>query len=380
MKIKHISRLDWGDLPKVESPLFAHAEVERDRSAMALFGIPRISGLNDALREYSYGYSPNGSQVASPEAFNWLLERVDAGEYVLVNYGRTTPMKSVLRWSMENNQDGYRVPLHIDKSIDYTQGSWRADPDLPLRLRAQVDKRLEEARHNGNDEPEYLWWGGVLEIERGGGGDTKPGSAKSPEPSRSTKPSSGADKEPEKKVDEKAKAQEMFDELANDKNIPFGYPKDCCFARAHEMCRQLEAKGVKCGKTWYYSADWPAEGSEDYPPANLFVSGLPKTDVIPDGSLKWTYHVAPTVEVDGKPMVFDPSMFKGPVTPEEWRSKMVNLAPDKGSPTIKNTDSKPFFTDPYEYTEEDPDYSKTKMRFEEHREALDEERATSKVN
>jgi hypothetical protein len=75
--------------------------------------------------------------------------------------------------------------------------------------------------------------------------------------------------------------------------------------------------------------------------------------------------------MDGKTMVFDPSMFKGPVTPEEWRSKMVNKTPDKGTPIIKNTDSKPFFIDPHGDKSEDPDYSKTKNRFEKHKKNRD---------
>ncbi len=169
VEIKHISRLTWGDLPKVESPFFARAEIERDRSVMASFGIPRINGLNEALRGYGYGYSSHGAQIGSHETFDWLLNQVDEGEFVLVNTGRTTPMKSVLRWSTEDNRNGYRVPLRRGKIADYTQGRWRVDPDLPMRMRSRIDRCLEEARRSDSG-PEHLWWGGVLESRRGGGG------------------------------------------------------------------------------------------------------------------------------------------------------------------------------------------------------------------
>jgi uncharacterized Zn-binding protein involved in type VI secretion len=156
-----------------------------------------------------------------------------------------------------------------------------------------------------------------------------------------------------------AEAQKLFDKLASDKDIPFDYPLDCCYARANEMCRLLEngllgGEKIPCGKTWYYAA----------PGGSLSVSGLPKTPVIRNGSLAWGYHVAPTVEVDGKTMVFDPSLFKEPVTLDEWHSIMK---PSGGSPVARNTDSKPFYTNSDEtYTEYDGDYKKTNASFGEH--------------
>jgi len=76
-------------------------------------------------------------------------------------------------------------------------------------------------------------------------------------------------------------------------------------------------------------------------------------------------------------MVLDPSMFKGPVAPDEWRSKMVNKTPGKGTPTIRNTDSSPFFIDPHGDIMEDPDYSETKNRFEHHKKDRDDMKASA---
>ena len=342
---------------------------------MVSYGVPLISGLNEAFRERICWNWRFGSQTNSREAFDWLLNRVDDGDFVIVkDAGLDSPMKHVLRWSTESNPGGSRVPLQSSAVADYTQGRWKADPDLPMLMRLRIDRCLEDARH-GNHEPEHLWWRGLLTSRLGGGGGSGATDASPPPPKSSgkKKPPPVKDEPPIAKSEESAqkKAQALFDELANDKNIPFDYPLDCCYARAHEMCRQLEAKGIECGKTWYYPAGWPA--------GSLSVTGLPKTDIIPDGSLAWSYHVAPTVEVDGKPMVFDPSMFKGPVTPEEWRSKMVDSTSFLGDSKIKDTNSTLFFTGPYgdAYDDDDPDYSETMTRFEEHKNKRDAIKATA---
>ena len=154
----------------MESPFFARDTIRQDRSTTLPFGISRISGLNEALEGYGYGCSPYGSQVSSREAFDWLLDRVDDGEFVLLDSNWTTPMSPVLRWSTGDNSNGYRVPLLSgSKDADYTQGRWRADSDLPMQMRSRIDECLEKARRSDRG-PEHLWWGGFLVSKRGGGG------------------------------------------------------------------------------------------------------------------------------------------------------------------------------------------------------------------
>jgi hypothetical protein len=48
-------------------------------------------------------------------------------------------------------------------------------------------------------------------------------------------------------------AQELFDELKNNKDIPFGYASDCCYARAHRMASIMNAKGIKNQKVWCWA-------------------------------------------------------------------------------------------------------------------------------
>jgi len=131
-------------------------------------------------------------------------------------------------------------------------------------------------------------------------------------------------------------AQALYDEFkAQTDRIPFDYPRDGCFARAHEMCRMMEEKGMQCGKVWNYG--------------NLSVPGTPL------GDITWGYHVAPIINVrqpDGSvvAMVMDPSMAppNGPVpitsTPPD-NSGWTNRQNDSGSYT-DTTDSSPFYYHP----------------------------------
>lgn len=99
-------------------------------------------------------------------------------------------------------------------------------------------------------------------------------------------------------------AQELFDKVAKKEHIPFGYPEDGCYARAHEMARILEKEGVITAKA-FIEGDLRVETSNS-----------------PKGYVEWWYHVAPIiqVEVDGKqqPYVIDPSIFDKPVPIEQW--------------------------------------------------------------
>ena len=48
------------------------------------------------------------------------------------------------------------------------------------------------------------------------------------------------------------KAQQLFSLVANQSYIPFKYPDDGCWGRAHEMCRLIIANGVSPRKVWIY--------------------------------------------------------------------------------------------------------------------------------
>jgi hypothetical protein len=89
--------------------------------------------------------------------------------------------------------------------------------------------------------------------------------------------------------------------------IPFLYPDDGCWARAHEMSRLMINMGVSPAKVWIRG--------------NLHVN----TRNNPSCFVDWGWHVAPTICVrDRFPFshraVIDPSLFTTPVTPTTWKS------------------------------------------------------------
>ncbi|MFY7974851.1 MAG: protein-glutamine glutaminase family protein [Rubrivivax sp.] len=108
--------------------------------------------------------------------------------------------------------------------------------------------------------------------------------------------------------------------------IPFLYPDDGCFARAHEMCRLMIAMGLEPQKVWI-------RGRLRTPTRNH-----------PACHVLWGWHVAPTLCVRGnwfwmrQTVVIDPSLFAGPVSKTTWKS--VQGDP---SATLDDTSPEPYF-------------------------------------
>jgi len=89
--------------------------------------------------------------------------------------------------------------------------------------------------------------------------------------------------------------------------IPFMYPDDGCWGRAHEMCRLMIAMGLSPRKVWIQGSLKAATKNNP----NCFVY--------------WGWHVAPTLCVRRsffrtEQMVIDPSLFTMPVTQATWKS------------------------------------------------------------
>lgn len=123
-------------------------------------------------------------------------------------------------------------------------------------------------------------------------------------------------------------AEYLFTMVANMEEVPFMYPEDGCYARAHAMSRLLDGEGVESVK--------------------VFVEGdlRVETDNSPKGYVSWWYHVAPVVRVrDGENfvnMVFDPSIFDRPVPVEEWVAIQTNRDPAR----VDNL----YYTERFNYT------------------------------
>jgi Glutaminase len=107
--------------------------------------------------------------------------------------------------------------------------------------------------------------------------------------------------------------------------IPFRYPDDGCWGRAHEMCRLMMLQGLKPRKVWIQGSLHVA--TRNNPTCNVF----------------WGWHVAPTLCVRGpkffqhQDMVIDPSLFTTPVTKAQWKGV-------QGDPmaTLTDTDASVF--------------------------------------
>jgi hypothetical protein len=115
------------------------------------------------------------------------------------------------------------------------------------------------------------------------------------------------------------RAQQVFDAMAATSCdpltvpppcIPFLYPDDGCWARAHEMSRLMLGMGLSPRKVWIDAS------------TTLHVN----TRNNPNCSVYWGWHVAPTLCVRGprffqtQRVVIDPSLFTAPVSEATWKS------------------------------------------------------------
>ena len=148
------------------------------------------------------------------------------------------------------------------------------------------------------------------------------------------------------------RAQQVFDSLAATTCdpltvpppcIPFMYPDDGCWGRAHEMCRLIINQGITPGKVWI-NAVGPLLRADTRNNPQCFVN--------------WGWHVAPTICVRrwrwwflcSQEKVIDPSLFTTPVSKATWKSVQQNP-----NATLTDTDWTYF----RQWGETDPTFSKT---------------------
>ncbi len=131
--------------------------------------------------------------------------------------------------------------------------------------------------------------------------------------------------------------------------IPFLYPDDGCWARAHEMCRLMIAQGMHPEKVWI----------------DGWLHTLTRNN--PACFVNWGWHGAPTLCVRKYffchiEQVIDPSLFTGPVSKATWKGV-------QGDPSATLTDSdaslymRPAQTDPtYALTNDRLDYYRLRLK------------------
>jgi hypothetical protein len=108
--------------------------------------------------------------------------------------------------------------------------------------------------------------------------------------------------------------QAEFNKLAGDKEIPFEYIINGCFARAHLMCDTMHKDNINSAKIF---------AMIDHPETDALTAHNKYMDAT------WHhFHVAPLVFAQDeksheiKPFVMDPSMADHPLQPQEWVRKM----------------------------------------------------------
>ena len=156
----------------------------------------------------------------------------------------------------------------------------------------------------------------------------------------------------------KTRAQQLFDlcaapncnpNTAPAPCIPFMFPDNGCWARAHEMCRLMIAAGASPEKVWI-------SGSLHTPTKNH-----------PNCFVGWGWHVAPTLCVRKswwpwatETQVIDPALFTTPVPRATWKGV-------QGDPNATLTATS---ADDYYWGSTDPSYTQTNIDLATYRTAL----------
>lgn len=126
-----------------------------------------------------------------------------------------------------------------------------------------------------------------------------------------------------------AEATRLFNEMAQltfwtttdqQAPVPYHYPPDGCYARAHLMAQRLTELGIASEKVFAISTA-----------GGLHVSSSFAADMPPGQqatpTVQWWYHVAPIIHVRNSvggvtEMVIDPSLAGGPITIRQWTDMM----------------------------------------------------------
>lgn len=139
--------------------------------------------------------------------------------------------------------------------------------------------------------------------------------------------------------------------------IPFLYPDDGCWARAHEMCRLMLADGAQPEKVWIYGTEPPA------PPLAVHSQNNP------DCFVEWYWHVASTLQVSTgsgiQTWVIDPSLFPTAVPQATWVA-----AQNDPNPVLASSSADVYHRSAGGVAEYDPTYSKTNVELQRYRDKL----------
>ena len=124
-------------------------------------------------------------------------------------------------------------------------------------------------------------------------------------------------KKSDPKIYTEAEALELFDKIADDRFLNFSARRDGCFARAHILCKYWDLEGYQAHKAWI---------NHDLA---IGVQLRPTRLTTRYDRFYWGWHVTAATPVklengEIEIMIFDPTIFDGPVTANEWRDAIFS--------------------------------------------------------
>ncbi|MBI1907145.1 MAG: HNH endonuclease [Rhodocyclales bacterium] len=171
VRVVHIRDIRWEDLPGIEDPVIARADVAS--GFYTEYGYGAIDNIHEVLR----GLQPGSyTQPRNHHTLEQLLDSVAKGDVVLTHRSRP-PFRPVLRWQktphMPTPPDaGTGDARHPNPSQRTTTakgiepGRWIVDPSTPSPLRWRIDDWLERGRRDSTlnrGKPEISWWDWIMD-------------------------------------------------------------------------------------------------------------------------------------------------------------------------------------------------------------------------
>ena len=121
-----------------------------------------------------------------------------------------------------------------------------------------------------------------------------------------------------------SQAEEIFKDMADEKDIPFAYPADGCYERAADMSERINQRHALNKdniKKAFIIGNLQVDSPYIYSTQSK-ENGQTQSEM----TYYWGYHVAPAILVQKDKqqeyMIIDPSIMDGPATIAEWKTKM----------------------------------------------------------
>ncbi|ABX06197.1 MAG TPA: hypothetical protein DEF47_18395 [Herpetosiphon sp.] len=123
-----------------------------------------------------------------------------------------------------------------------------------------------------------------------------------------------------------ADATLIFDDMANEADIPFNFKDDGCYARSYLMGNRIvERYGINPDDMFKVTI-LDRSPSDSNPTLTVPTDKMYPGFSSEDGTVNWTWHIAPAIKVQTpngvEIMVIDPSLSTHPLSVDQWEALM----------------------------------------------------------